>query len=166
MVMPGFPKLPGLNGLIILSFLLLFSLASFASPSETDDGLQAEEREALQEAKDPEQRLKVYLNIADSRLKDVLLQTKKLDKENSAKAALGFRTAVIGADDSVAKVPSDDKNFKKLILNLHKAMRKYNFALIRALDKAAEDFRKYIQSAYEVSQRVQDGAEIQMARFK
>jgi hypothetical protein len=37
--------------------------------------------------------------------------------------------------------------------------------LVQALEKAAEDFRKYIQSAYEVSQRVQDAAEIQIVRF-
>lgn len=136
-----------------------------AVPASDNDGLEAEEREALAKAKDAEARLKVYLSIAEARLKDLLVHTRKLDKENSAKAVLGFRSAVSGADDCVAREQAD-KNYKKLVMNLHKAMRKYNFSLLQALEKVAEDFRRYIQSAYEVSQRVQDGAEIQMARFR
>jgi hypothetical protein len=126
--------------------------------------LSAEEKAALQQAKDPEQQLKLWLGIADSRLKNVILHTRKLDKANSARAVSGFRTAVTSAEDHVAK-EQGGKNHKKFLMQLHKAMKKYNFALLQALDKAAEEFRPFIQSAFEASQRVQDAAEIQMARF-
>ena len=96
----------------------------------------------------------------------MILYTRKLDKENSAKATQEFRAAVIGADDCVAKEQHDPKNYKKLVTNLDKVMKKCNFALLQALDKAAEDFRKYIQSAYQISQRVQDGTQIQLLRLR
>jgi len=129
------------------------------------ESLSAEEKETLQQAKDPEQQLKFWLGIAESRLKDVVVYTKKLDKAESAKAVSGYRTAVTSAEDCVAK-EQGGKDYKKLLTQLHKAVKKYNFALLQALNKAAEDFRQYIQSAYEASQRVQDAAEIQMARFR
>jgi len=109
--------------------------------------------------------LKFWLGIADSRLKDVILNTRKLDKTNSAKAVSGYRTAVTSAEDCVAK-EQGGKDYKKLLIYLHKAVKKYNFVLLQALEKAAEDFRQYIQQAFEASQRVQDAAEIQMARFR
>jgi len=146
-------------------FLLIGSVCQPAALLATQEGLSAEEKETLQQTKDPEQQLKLWLGIAESRLKDVILHTRKLDKANSAKAVTGFRTAVVSAEDCVAKEQSG-KNYKKLLTQLHKATKKYNFALLQALDKAAEDFRQYIQLAFEASQRVQDAAEIQMARFR
>ena len=130
-----------------------------------EETLSAEEKETLEQAKEPEQQLRLWLGIAESRLKDIVLYTRKLDKANSAKAVSGYRTAVVSAENCVAKEQAG-KNYKKLLTNLHKAMKKYNFALLQALDKAAEDFRQYLQSAFEASQRVQDAAEIQMARFQ
>ena len=150
-----------------LASVLLFVIGSCqATPLlAAEDTLSAEEKETLQQAKDPEQQLKLWLGIAESRLKEIVLHTRKLDKPNSAKAVSGYREAVISAEDCVAKEQAG-KNYKKLLTNLHKAMKKYNFALLQALDKAAEDFRQYLQSAFEASQRVQDAAEIQMARFQ
>jgi len=145
-------------------FLVISSCQSTALLS-AQDTLSAEEKETLAQAKDPEQQLKSWLGIAESRLKDIVLHTRKLDKANSAKAVSGYREAVIAAEDCVAKEQAG-KNYKKLLTNLHKAMKKYNFALLQALDKAAEDFRRYLQSAFEASQRVQDAAEIQMVRFQ
>src|SRR5262245_31698042 len=148
------------------SLLLLLGSASLPIVATADqETLSKEEKEALQQAKDPEQQLKLWLGIAESRLKEVVLQTKKLDKANSAKAVTGYRTAVSSAEDCVAR-EQGGKNYKKLLFALHKAMKKYNFGLLQALDKAAEEFRPYIQSAFEASQRVQDAAEIQMARFQ
>jgi hypothetical protein len=146
-------------------FLLIGSVCQPAALLATQEGLSAEEKETLQQTKDPEQQLKLWLGIAESRLKDVILHTRKLDKANSAKAVTGFRTAVVSAEDCVAK-EQGGKNYKKLLTQLHKATKKYNFALLQALDKAAEEFRQYIQLAFEASQRVQDAAEIQMARFR
>lgn len=145
-------------------FLLIGSAFQPTPLLATQENLSDEEKETLQQAKDPEQQLKLWLGIAESRLKSVILHTRKLDKANSAKAVSGYRMAVTSAEDCVAK-EQGEKNYKKLLLQLHKAVKKYNFALLQALDKAAEDFRQYIQSAFEASQRVQDAAEIQMARF-
>ncbi len=75
---------------------------------------QTEEKETLQQAKDPEQQLKFWLGIAESRLKDVIVHTRKLDKANSAKAVSGYRTAVTSAEDCVAK-EQGGKNYKKLL---------------------------------------------------
>ncbi len=152
--------------ILLVALVLCRMLCSPAMLASELEGLTTEEKESVQQAKDAEQRLKLYLEIAEARLKEIVLHTRKLDRENSAKAVSGFRTAVSGADDCVAKEQSDGKAYRKLVTQLHKAMKKYNFVLLHALDKAAEDFRKYIQSAYEVSQRVQDSAEIQMARFR
>jgi hypothetical protein len=151
------------------ALLLTFALSSIATRPQlllaSDEGLTAEEKESLQQTKNPEQRLKLYLGIAEVRLKEIVLYTHKLDKENSAKAVSGFRAAVSGADDCVAKEQSG-RDYRKLITHLHKAVKQYNFALVQALQKVAEDFRSYIQSAYEVSQRVQNSAEIQLARYR
>jgi hypothetical protein len=145
--------------------LLLIASSCYSTPTlASQESLSADEKETLERPKDPEQQLKSWLGIAESRLKDIISHTRKLDKTNSAKAVSGFRTAVTSAEDCVAK-EQGAKNYKKLITQLHKAMKKYNFALLQALDKAAEEFRQYIQSAFEASQRVQDAAEIQMARF-
>ena len=152
----------------IFSGVLFLLITAVLHPLEllaAQGGLSDEEKETLQQAKDPEQQLKVWLGIADSRLKDIVVHTKKLDKAESAKATSGYRTAVTSAEDCVAK-EQGGKDYKKLLTQLHKAVKKYNFTLLQVLDKAAEDFRQYIQSAYEASQRVQDAAEIQMARFK
>ena len=128
------------------------------------DTLSTEER-AQQKAKDPEEQLKLWLGMAANSLRAVISETKRLDKDTSAKAVSDFRTAVTSADDCVAR-QQHEKNYKKLLTQLHKAVKKYNFALLQALDKAAEDFRVYIQAAFEASQRVQDSAEIQLARFR
>jgi hypothetical protein len=147
---------------------ILFLLITSVYPTKlvaAQESLSDEEKETLQQAKDPEQQLKFWLGIAESRLKDVTVYTKKLDKAESAKAVSGYRTAVTSAEDCVAK-EQGGKDYKKLLTQLHKAVKKYNFALLQALDKAAENFRQYIQSAYEASQRVQDATEIQMARFR
>jgi hypothetical protein len=147
--------------LLLLITSVLYPTALLAA----QETLSEEEKETLEQAKDPEQQLKFWLGIADSRLKDVILNTRKLDKTNSAKAVSGYRTAVTSAEDCVAK-EQGGKDYKKLLIYLHKAVKKYNFVLLQALEKAAEDFRQYIQQAFEASQRVQDAAEIQMARFR
>src|SRR5262245_58862178 len=67
------------------------------------EGLSPDEKETLQQAKDPEQQLKLWLGIAENRLREIVLNTRKLDKAGSSKAVIGFRTAVTSADDCVAK---------------------------------------------------------------
>src|SRR5688572_30605167 len=121
-----------------LAGTLLLFVGSVCQPPAllaAQEGLSAKEKETIQQAKDPEQQLKLWLGIAESRMKDVILQTRKLDKANSAKAVSGFRVAVTSAEDCVAKEQAG-KNYKKLLTQLHKAVKKYNFALLQALDKA------------------------------
>jgi len=152
----------------VLTGTLVLFLGLICGPTAllaVQEGLSDDEKEALQQAKQPEQQLKLWLGIADNRLKEIVLSTRKLDKDASSKATAGFRTAVTSADDCVAK-EQGGKNYKKLLVQLQKAMKKYNFALLQALDKAAEQFRQYIQLAYEASQRVQDSVDIQMAHSK
>ena len=162
---PMFSSLIQSTALAGMLFVLVLSVCQPKSLLAAQEGLTDDEKETLQQAKDPEQQLKVWLGIADSRLKDVILHTRKLDRANSAKAVSDYRAVVTSAEDCVAK-ERGGKNYKKLLTQLHKAVKKYNFVLLQALDKAAEDFRQYIQSAFEASQRVQDAAEIQMAHFK
>jgi len=148
--------------LVVMAIWPIFSAANLVGDTRESE---QKDRDAVAQAKDTEGRLKAYLDLAETRLKTLLLAARKLDKDGSETASEGFRTAVTSAEDCIAKDQAD-KNYKKLVTQLHKAMQKYNFALLHALDKAAEDFRKYIQSAYEVSQRVQDGTEIQLAHYK
>jgi adenosylcobyric acid synthase len=50
--------------------------------------------------------------------------------------------------DSLARLQSSGKNVRKPMTNLFKAVKKYNFTLLQALDKAPEDARTNIQSAW------------------
>ena len=102
--------------ILILAGFLVFerwngNAQLLAQSSEASDGLTAEEKEAIQKAKDPEERLKIYLEIASERLKTILSLSRKGDGEGTAKAVTGYRTAVSGAEDSVAKAAG--KNMKK-----------------------------------------------------
>lgn len=137
-----------------------------AESSEALEGLTPEEKEAIQKAKDPEEQLKVYLEIASERLKTILSLSRKGDGEGTAKAVTGYRTAVSGAEDSVAKGQAAGKNMKKALMSLLKATKKFNFSLLQALEKVPEDLRQQIQSAYEVSLRVQDSVSIQLEKIE
>ena len=67
---------------------ILFVLLLSVHPTQllaAQESLSDEEKETLQQAKDAEQQLKFWLGIAESRLKDVVVYTKKLDKAESAK---------------------------------------------------------------------------------
>lgn len=152
----------------ILLFLILITLQpsqhrhQLIAQTSREEGLDTAEKDALQKAKDPEEQFKTYLEIASARFKDLLSACTKQQKENAGKSALGFRTAVSGAEDCIANAKTKSKSKKKLTTTLSKAVKKYNFSLILALEKVPEDFRKYIQSAYEVSARVEDGIRIQL----
>ena len=134
--------------------------------SEAADGLTQEEKEFLQKAKDPEEKIKRYLDIANERLKNVVTSSNKGDHEGAAKAVVGYRTAVTGAEDGVAAMQGSGKNVRKPMSLLFRAVKKYNSILLQALEKAPEDSRGYIQGAYEVSSRVQDGLSIQMEKLE
>ena len=156
--------------LCLLVCLLVFRLSipklAVSQGPEAANGLTSEEKEALQKARDSEEQLKRYLDIANDRLKTLLAATNKGDQESAAKAVTGYRTAVAGAEDSVARMQASGKNTKKAITTLFKAVKKYNFTLLQALDKAPEDARTHIQFAFEESTRVQQGLSIQMEKIE
>ena len=157
--------------LLILAGFLVFerwngNAQLLARSSEASDGLTAEEKEAIQKAKDPEEQLKIYLEIASERLKTILSLSRKGDGEGTAKAVTGYQTTVSGAEDSVAKGQAAGKNMKKALTSLFKATKKFNLSLLQALEKVPEDLRQQIQSAYEVSLRVQDSVSIQLEKIE
>jgi hypothetical protein len=128
------------------------------------EGLTASEKEALQKAKDPEEQVRFYLEIASDRLKTILSSSRRGDDENTAKAVTGFRTAVSEAEETVAKGQAVGKSMKRSLTAVLKATKKYNPSLLQALERVPEDQRGHIQSAYEASQRVQDGVALQLER--
>jgi hypothetical protein len=146
--------------------VVLISTPEHDQGSEAADGLTAEEKESIQKAKDPEEQLKRFLDIANERLKIVLSASSKNDHENAEKAVGGYRTAVSGAEDTVATLQGSGKDTRKAMAALFKAVKRYNLVLLQALEKAPEDSRRHIQAAYEVSSRVQDGLSIQMEKME
>ncbi|MEW5974340.1 MAG: hypothetical protein AB1898_00915 [Acidobacteriota bacterium] len=152
--------------IIALTAGLLINPAQLGAQADEDDGLSQSEKESVAAAKTPEDRMKLYLDIANERLKIVVSASRKGEKQSAEEAVKAFRTAVSGAEDNCLSNQVPEKDRKKLLMTLSKATRKYNFALVQALEKVPEDSRSFIQSAYEVSQRVQDGADIQLQRYK
>jgi hypothetical protein len=150
----------------LLTFRLNIPNLLLSQNAGASGGLTADEKEALQKTKDPEEQLKRYLDIANDRLKNLLSASNKGDHEDAAKAVTGYRTAVVGAEDTMASIQSSGKNVRKPLSNFFKAIKKYNFTLLQALDKAPEDARGNIQAAYEESSRVQDGLSIQVEKIE
>jgi hypothetical protein len=146
---------PGLDGRWLLAQ---------SQDSDAAGGLTASEKEVLQKAKDPDEQVKVYLDIASERLKTILSSSRKGEDGNTSKAVTGFRTAVSEAGETVAKGQAEGKNMKRSLAAVLKATKKYNLSLLQALEKVPEDQRGHIQSAYEVSQRVQDEVALQLER--
>ena len=132
--------------------------------SNSGEGLTASEKEALQKAKDPDEQVRIYLDIASDRLKSLLSSSRRGEDENTAKAVTGFRTAVSEAEETVAKGQASGKSMRKSLTAVLKATKKYNLSLLQAIERVPEDQRGHIQSAYEASQRVQDGAALQLER--
>src|SRR5262249_22133403 len=77
---------------------------------EAAEGLSQEEKEVLQKAKDPEEKIKRYLDIANERLKNIVASSNKGDHDGAAKAVAAYRTAVTGAEDSLAGMQTSGKN--------------------------------------------------------
>ncbi len=135
-----------------------------AQESASNEGLTETEKESVQKSRNPEEKLKVYLDIANERMKIILLATRKEKAEELAQAVTGFRSALDSAEEVVSGEQSNKANAKKLNELLLKATRKYNASLLEILKKAAEDLRKYIQAAFEVSERVSDGLTLQLQK--
>ena len=147
---------------------LLFVLgpaAHLLAASEEDDSLTTQENESLGKAKDPEQKLKIYLEIASHRMKEIIQFAGKEDKENTPKAVKAYQTACIGAEKCVIETNSDSKVSRKMVETLYKALQGYNATLVRAMEKTPDDFRPQIESAFNVSTGIQQGMSIRAGRY-
>jgi hypothetical protein len=147
---------------------LLFALSpalSLLAASEEEDGLTTQENETLAKAKDPEQKLKAYLEIASHRLKELIQSAGKQDKENTPKAVKAYQAACNGAEKCVVGALSDEKNSRKMIETLFRAMRSYNSALVSAMDKTPDDFRPEIEAAFNVSTGIQQSMSVRGDRY-
>jgi len=147
---------------------LLFALSpalSLLAASEEEDGLTTQENETLAKAKDPEQKLKAYLEIASHRLKELIQSAGKQDKENTPKAVKAYQVACNGAEKCVVGALSDAKNSRKMIETLFRAMRSHNSALLSAMDKTPDDFRPEIEAAFNVSTGIQQSMSVRGDRY-
>jgi hypothetical protein len=156
------------SGLFIVVVVLLFTASSVVhllAASEEDDSLTSQEIESLSKAKDPEQKLKVYLEIASHRMKELIQFAGKQDKENTPKAVKAYQTACIGAEKCVVGTSSDSKINRKMVETLFKTMRGYNTALVSAMERTPDDFRAQIEAAFNVSTGIQQGMSVRAERY-
>jgi hypothetical protein len=148
--------------------LLLFAAGPaihLLAASDDDDSLTTQEMESLNKAKDPEQKLKVYLEIASHRMKEVIQFAGKQDKENTPKAVKAYQAACNGAEKCVIGASSDAKINRKMVETLFKTMRSYNTLLIGAMEKTPDDFRDQIEAAFNVSTGIQQGMSVRAERY-
>lgn len=147
---------------------LLFALSpalNLLAASEEEDGLTTQENETLAKAKDPEQKLKIYLEIASHRLKELTQSASKQDKENTPKALKAYQAACTGAEKCVVGALSDAKISRKMIETLFKTMRSYNSTLVREMEKTPEDFRPQIEAAFNVSTGIQQSMSVRGEQY-
>jgi hypothetical protein len=135
-----------------------------AQSANAPENLEPAELEAVQKAKSPEEKLKVYLKIANERLTKITSATRKENAEELAKAVAGFRAALERAEDLLAQENPSKPSYRKLAEPTLRATRKFSAALLEILKKAQEDLRKYVQSALEVSERISDGLALQLEK--
>jgi hypothetical protein len=148
--------------------LLLFAVGPgirLLAASEEEEGLTTQEMESLSKAKDPEQKLKIYLDIASHRMKEVIQFAGKQDKENTPKAVKAYQTACSGAEKCVVGAGSDPKISRKMMETLFRTMRGYNTALVSAMGKTPDDFRPQIEAAFNVSTAIQQGMSVRVERY-
>lgn len=148
--------------------LLLFAVGPgirLLAASEEEEGLSTQEIETLNKAKDPEQKLKIYLEIASHRMKEVIQLAGKQDKENTPKAVKAYQTACSGAEKCVVGAGSDSKNNRKMVETLFRTMRGFNSALVSAMEKTPDDFRAQIEAAFNVSTAIQQGMSVKVERY-
>ena len=147
---------------------LLFALSpalNLLAASEEEGDLTTQENEVLTKAKDPEQKLKAYLEIASHRLKELIQSASKQDKGNTPKAVKAYQAACTGAEKCVVGALSDTKINRKMIETLFRNMRSYNSALVSAMDKTPDDFRPQIEAAFNVSTGIQQSMSIRGDRY-
>ena len=140
--------------LVVTGWVWLTAPLLWGQPEKTEDTLDPSETEAVQKARTPEEKLKVYLNISNERMKAIAFATRKQNTEDLVKAVGGFRASLNQAEDLLSAEPPTSPAYRKLGEPLLRAARKHSASLLETLKNAQEDLRKYIQSALEVSERI------------
>ncbi|MFN8006587.1 MAG: hypothetical protein U0V70_06150 [Terriglobia bacterium] len=154
--------------LLLWSLLAFGTLSFFASlqlHSGEENGLSPQEREQLSKAKDPQQRLKICLDIASHRMKEVIQYASKADKDNTPIAVKAYQTACTEAEKCVVETSADSNLNRKMVETLFKTMQSYNTTLLRARDKTPDEFRPQVDAAFNVSTGVQQSMTLRGDKF-
>jgi len=140
--------------LVVAGWVWLTSPLLSGQSEKIEDTLDPSETEAVQKAKNPEEKLKVYLNISNERMKAIASATHKGNTQDLVKAVGGFRAALNQAEDLLSTETPMSPTYRKMGEPLLKTARKHSASLLEILKNAQEDLRKYIQAALEVPDRI------------
>ncbi len=154
-------------GIFAMVFVFAFSGSNLFAQTESEKNLSlltGQEQQSIAQAGNPESRMKVFVNIANERLKSLLGAADKQDLESAQKIVPAFRVAISGADDALTQILATNKNPKKSLNFLFKATRDQVSLLIRKIGKASGDLQPSLQSALEAVQRIQGGLMMQMEK--
>ena len=151
--------------LMTLLVIALTSVTSLRAMPDEEDGLTSAEKESLSKTKDPEQKLKIYIDIAGHRMKELIQLAAKQDKENTPKAVKGYQTAISGAEECAVGAKDDSKSSRKMVGTLYRVLQNYNAALVRAMEKTTDEFRPQIEAAFNVSTGIQQGMSVRAERY-
>jgi len=150
--------------LVLVSWVWLASPSLLGQSDKIEESLDSSEVEAVQKAKNPEDKLKVYLNISNERMKAITSATHKQNSQDLVKAVGGFRAALNQAEDLLAPESPTSSAYRKMADLLLRTSRKHSASLLETLKNAQEDLRKYIQAALEVSERIVTVLSVQLEK--
>ncbi len=150
--------------LVVAGWVWLTGPLLSGQSEKIEETLDPSETEAVQKAKTPEEKLKVYLNISNERIKAIASATRKENAEDLVKAVGGFRAALNQAEDLLSPESPTSSAYRKMAEPLLRTARKHSASLLETLKNAQEDLRKYIQSALEVSERIVAVLALQLER--
>lgn len=149
---------------VVAGWLWLAVPLLLGQSEKIEESLDPSEVEAVQKAKTPEEKMKVYLNISNERMKAITSATHKENSQDLVKAVGGFRAALSQAEDLLSLESPTSPAYRKLAEPLLKAARKHSASLLETLKNAQEDLRKYIQAALEISERIVAELAMQLER--
>jgi hypothetical protein len=154
------------RALIALFIFLAANLARAQEEGQSEVSVfTAAEKGKVEKSKDAEAKMSSYLEIANDRLKALLSAAGKGDREGATQAVSGYREAVTMADTTFTQLQADNRNLKKNVKVMFKAVTQHVGVLLREIEKVPDDMRVPLQSALEAAQRVQNGVMIQMDKL-
>ena len=152
------------SALMMAGWFWLTGQVLLGQAEKAEEGLDPSEVEAVQKAKNPEEKLRVCLSISNERIKAVASATRKENAEELVKAVGGFRAALNQAEDLLAQQSPTSSTYRKMADTLLRTARKHSATLLEILKNAQEDLRKYILSALEVTERIVDSLALQLEK--